>query len=76
MALINNRGGGTAYNLKGVGPVIADEEIDRLALVRYPSTETFLEMIASDEYQATAHFRTDALELGLLFPFSYAQPKE
>jgi hypothetical protein len=28
-------------------------------------------MIASDEYQATAHLRTGAIELGLLFPFSY-----
>ena len=70
------RGGGPVYVLKGVGPVISDETIDRLILVRYPSTETFLEMIASDEYQATAYFRTDAIELGLLLPFSYAQPKE
>ena len=74
--LISKRGGGPVYVLKGVGPVISDETIDRLILVRYPSTETFLEMIATDEYQATAHFRTDAIELGLLFPFSYAQPKE
>ncbi len=73
---VKKRGGATVYVLKGVGPVISDEEIDRLLLVSYPSIETFLEMIASDEYQAIAHFRTDAIELGPLFPFSYAQPKE
>ena len=69
--LITKRGGGPVYFLKGVGPVISDEKVDRLILVRYPSADTFLEMIASDEYQATAHLRTDAIELGLLFPFSY-----
>ena len=69
--LINKRGGGAVYFLKGVGPVISDEKIDRLILVTYPSTESFVDMITSDEYRAIAHLRTDAIELGLLFPFSY-----
>ena len=65
------RGGAPVYFLKGLGAVIPQEEIDRLILVSYPSTESFVEMIESDEYQKTAHFRTGAIELGLLFPFSY-----
>jgi len=71
MPMIQIRGGGPVYVLKGVGPVIADEEIDRLILVTYPSPKLFREMIESPEYQAIAHLRTEAIELGLLFPFSY-----
>ena len=34
--MIAKRNGGVVLNLKGIGPVIANEEIDRLILVRYP----------------------------------------
>jgi uncharacterized protein (DUF1330 family) len=41
---------------------------DMVALVEYPSRGTFLEMIGSDEYQAIAHLRTEALDKGELHP--------
>ncbi len=56
--------------LKGIGAVIADEVVDRLILVRYPSGEVFREMITSAEYRAVSHLRTEAIELGLIWPFS------
>lgn len=71
MPMITERKGGPEINLKGIGFVIADEEIDRLILVRYPSVASFRDMITSDEYQAIAHLRTESIELGLLFPFGY-----
>jgi len=69
--MVTAKNGGPEINLKGIGPVIADEEIDRLILVRYPSVEAFREMITSDAYQKIAHLRTESIELGLLFPFAY-----
>ena len=56
--------------LKGLGPVIADEAVDRLILVRYPSVEVFTAMVASPEYQAVSHLRTEAIELGLIWAFT------
>jgi len=56
--------------LKGIGAVIGEEIVDRLILVYYPSVEVFIEMISSAEYQAVAPLRTEAIELGLIWPFS------
>ncbi len=56
--------------LKGIGAVIGEEIVDRLILVYYPSVEVFTEMITSPEYRAVAHLRTEAIELGLIWPFS------
>ena len=71
-------GGGPVIILKGIAPVIADEEIDRLILVMYPSAEAFRGMVTSSDYQAIMHLRTDAIELGLVWPFSndlvYSKP--
>lgn len=41
---------------------------DMVALVEYPTRGAFLEMIGSDEYQAIAHLRTEALVKGELHP--------
>jgi uncharacterized protein (DUF1330 family) len=71
MPMITERDGGPEINLKGIGAVIANEEIDRLILVRYPSVASFREMISSDAYQKIAHLRTESIELGLLFPFTH-----
>ncbi len=56
--------------LKGIGPVIAEEVVDRLILARYPSTEVFTEMVTSPEYRAVSHLRTEEIELELIWPFS------
>lgn len=56
--------------LKGIGPVISEEIVDRLILVRYPSAEVFIGMLGSPEYRAVSHLRTEAIELGLILSFS------
>ncbi len=56
--------------LKGVTSVIADEVVDRLVLAHYPSAEVFIEMVTSAEYRAVAPLRIEAIELGLIWPFS------
>jgi uncharacterized protein (DUF1330 family) len=73
--MIAKLGGGSKFILKGEAAVIADEVIDRLILVHYPDPKKFQAMIASDEYKAIAHFRTDAIELGQLFSFAMVPPK-
>ncbi len=56
--------------VKGVTAIIGEEIVDRLILAHYPSAEVFTEMIRSAEYQAVSHLRTEAIELGLIWPFS------
>jgi uncharacterized protein (DUF1330 family) len=55
---------------KGITPIIGKEVVDRLILARYPSKEQFLNMRTSDEYGQVSHFRTEAIEMGLVWPFS------
>ena len=45
---------------------------DSVLLVEYPTRQAFLDMIASAEYQAIGHLRTEALEHGELHPMSAA----
>jgi len=72
--MISKLGGGMKYALKGEAAVIGTEVVDRLILVHYPDPKGFEGMIASDAYKAVSHFRTDAIELGLLFPFTIIPP--
>ncbi len=55
---------------KGITAIIGEEVVDRLILVYYPSASVFTEMVRSAEYQAVSHLRTEAIELGLIWPFS------
>ncbi len=71
IAMITARNGWPVLSVQGIGPVIATEQIDRLILVRYPSVESFRDMIESEEYQLIAHLRAESIQLGLLFPFQY-----
>lgn len=53
------------------GPVLLGERSwDMVLLVEYPSRRAFLEMIGSEDYQAIAHLRTEALARGELHPLS------
>jgi len=53
------------------GPVLLGEHSwDMVLLVEYPSRRAFLEMIGSEEYQAIAHLRTEALTRGELHPLA------
>lgn len=53
-------------------PLLGEGSWDTVLLVEYPTRQAFLEMIASAEYQAIAHLRTEALEEGELHPLSAA----
>ena len=44
--------------------------VDRLILAQYRSADVFTEMIRSAEGRAVSHSRTEAIELGLIWPFS------
>ena len=49
-------------------PLLGEGRWDTVLLVEYPTGQAFLDMIASAEYQAIAHLRTEALEEGELYP--------
>ena len=53
-------------------PLLGEGRWDSVLLVEYPTGQAFLEMIASAEYQAIGHLRTEALEHGELHPLSAA----
>jgi len=53
-------------------PLLGDGRWDSVLLVEYPTRQAFLDMIASAEYQAIGHLRTEALQHGELHPMSAA----
>jgi len=44
--------------------------VDRLILAHYPSADVLNEMTMSAEHRAVSHLRDEAIELGLIWPFS------
>ena len=55
------------------GPaLLGSDSWDLVALVEYPSRQAFLDMVASAEYQAIGHLRTEALLAGELHPIDPA----
>ncbi len=48
--------------------LLGGDSWDLVLLVEYPTRAAFLEMVGSDEYQAIAHLRTEALARGELHP--------
>ncbi len=50
--------------------LLGERSWDMVLLVEYPSRRAFLEMIGSEDYQAIAHLRTEALVRGELHPLS------
>ena len=55
---------------KGITPIFGKEVVDRLILARYPSKEQFLKMLTSNENGQASPFRTEAIEMDLVWPFS------
>ncbi len=53
-------------------PLLGESRWDSVLLVEYPTGQAFLDMIASAEYQAIAHLRTEALAEGELHQVSVA----
>ena len=50
------------------GALIGPSAWDLVAVVEYPTRGAFLEMVASPEYQAITHLRTESLERAELHP--------
>ena len=71
--LMQSSHGGPVMLLKGVTPVFAEEEIDQLILIQYPSMMLFRDMVYGPEYKEVAHLRTDAIELGGLHAFKFRE---
>jgi uncharacterized protein (DUF1330 family) len=53
-------------------PLLGEGRWDSVLLVEYPTGQAFLDMVASAEYQAIGHLRTEALEAGELHPLGAA----
>jgi uncharacterized protein (DUF1330 family) len=48
--------------------MLGDSQWDLVAIAEYPSRQAFLDMVASPEYQAIAHLRTEAVAASELHP--------
>ena len=70
--LLEKAGGRIVFAGKPAPALLGDESWDLVALVEYPTRQAFLDMIASEEYQAIAHLRTEALTKGELHPMDPA----
>lgn len=66
--LLEGTGGRIVFAGEPATALIGDESWDLVALVEYPTRQAFLDMIASPEYQAIGHLRTEALVRGELHP--------
>lgn len=70
--LLENLGGRIVFAGAPAQALLGDDSWDLVALVEYPNRQSFLDMVASAEYQAVAHLRTEALEAGELHPMDPA----
>lgn len=70
--LLEGVGGRIVWLGEASPALLGGESWDLVALVEYPSRQAFLDMVGSDEYQAIAHLRTEALERGELHPVDAA----
>jgi uncharacterized protein (DUF1330 family) len=65
-------GGRIVFAGQPAAPLLGGDAWDLVALVEYPSRQAFLDMIASPEYTAIGHLRTEALTRGELHPMDPA----
>jgi len=72
--LLEKAGARVAFLGEADPPLLGAGGWDSVLLVEYPTRQAFLDMIASAEYQAIAHLRTEALEQGELHPLGAADP--
>ncbi len=66
--LLEQVGGRIVWGGSSAEPLLGEDRWNLVLLVEYPSRQAFLDMIASPEYRAIGHLRTEALELGELHP--------
>lgn len=65
--LIEAVGGSIEYQAMAAESLLGGQDWDMIVLVRYPSRGDFLKMVESDQYQAIAHLRENALERSVLY---------
>jgi uncharacterized protein (DUF1330 family) len=66
--LLERAGGRIVYMGAPAPALLGEESWDLVILVEYPTRQAFLEMVASPEYLAIGHLRTEALAKGELHP--------
>lgn len=70
--LLEKAGGRIVFLGDPAQALLGDGSWDLVVLVEYPTRQAFLDMIASAEYQAIGHLRTEALVKGELHPMDPA----
>jgi len=70
--LLEKVGGRIVFAGQSSPALLGEQSWDLVALVEYPSRQAFLDMVGSEEYQAIAHLRTEALAAGELHPLDEA----
>jgi uncharacterized protein (DUF1330 family) len=68
LPLLERAGARVAFQGEAAKALIGEDSWDLVLLVEYPTRRAFVEMIASSEYQAIAHLRSEALARGELHP--------
>jgi len=66
--ILERLGGRIVFAGSPATALLGGDSWDMVALVEYPTRQAFLDMIASEEYQAVGHMRTEALLEGELHP--------
>lgn len=66
--LLEKAGGQLRFLGQSALPLLGGGSWDLVLLVEYPSRQAFLDMVGSEEYQAIAYLRTEALAAGELHP--------
>jgi uncharacterized protein (DUF1330 family) len=70
--IVEKLGGRIVFTGAPAPPLLGEEAWDLMVLVEYPSRQAFLDMVASEEYQAIGHLRTEALTRSELHPLDAA----
>lgn len=66
--LLEQAGGRLVFFGQPAAALLGDGSWDLVVLVEYPSRQAFLDMVASPEYLAIGHLRTEALTASELHP--------
>lgn len=70
--IVEKLGGRIVFAGAPAAPLLGEAGWDLMVLVEYPSRQAFLDMVASEEYQAIGHLRTEALTRSELHPLDRA----
>lgn len=71
--LVEGVGGRILFAGSPATALLGEDSWDLVALVEYPTRQAFLDMVASSEYEAIGHLRTEALARSELHPMDPAE---